>query len=199
MGLEPTTPCLQSRFRRIRTDVDGQKVLVSDVGMTAEDGRGRPRMFPKSSLGSKARARSCRLRNPPWSPTTGPPGRSRRAEPVCRPSTPRAQRPTGAQSSSPNRSTTLLAARPETSTQTAAASWQSGSGPRGPRRRRRATRRRCGPPREDGWSGVYTGESGSTWVADLPIRVLEVSRGRTANRYCCWRAEGFLGAKRVAV
>ena len=50
MGLEPTTPCLQSRFRRTPTDADGQKLLVSDVGVTLKDLHGRPRMFPKCSL-----------------------------------------------------------------------------------------------------------------------------------------------------
>jgi hypothetical protein len=50
MGLEPTTPCLQSRFRRTPTDADGPNLLVRRGAVSGADASGRPWMFPKCSF-----------------------------------------------------------------------------------------------------------------------------------------------------
>jgi hypothetical protein len=50
MGLEPTTPCLQTKMSRTRGDADRQKVLVKVGVLRCVDPLGRPRMFPKCSL-----------------------------------------------------------------------------------------------------------------------------------------------------
>jgi hypothetical protein len=56
MGLEPTTPCLQTKMSRTRGDADRQKVLVRVGVLRCVDPLGRPRMFPKCSLvASRAR------------------------------------------------------------------------------------------------------------------------------------------------
>jgi hypothetical protein len=50
MGLEPTTPCLQTKMSRTRGDADRQKGLVKVGVLRCVDPLGRPRMFPKCSL-----------------------------------------------------------------------------------------------------------------------------------------------------